>query len=367
MTKIITFFKKETVLGVAFLLAIFSCFLIKPDAAYLNYLDWHTLIVLFCLMAVMAGLKQQAFFEYIGEALLQKIQTKRSLVLTLVFLCFFSSMLITNDVALLTFVPLALLVLRLAKMQASVCLVITLMTIASNLGSMLTPIGNPQNLYLYSISGFSLPQFVAVLLPYTLLAAFGLVISVWLFFPKQVLTVKVNPNQLQLNPRKLAYYWGLFLVCLLSVAKILPPLELLLVILLAILFENRQLLGQVDYSLLLTFVCFFIFIGNLARVDAFSHLIQHVLDQNVRGVAILVSQIISNVPAALLLAGFSHDYQSLLIGTNLGGLGTLIASMASLISYKQLVANYPEQKGRFLLIFSLWNIIFLALLCSLGL
>ena len=362
MEKIILFLKKEIVLTISGILAIASCFLVRPDAQYAGYIDWHTILILFCLMAVMCGFKDIGLFQFTGESLLKKIQSKRGVVSVLVFLCFFSSMFITNDVALITFVPLALLILNMAKMNDSLCYIMTLMTIAANLGSMLTPIGNPQNLYLYSTSGLSLGNFIMLMLPYTVIAAALLLIGILVGFGKTKVSVELEEATETMNVKRIVYYGILFVACLLAVAKI-CPIELLFgIVLIAVIIDNRNLLKKVDYSLLLTFIFFFVFIGNMGRFPAFRHFLMAVLAGRVTLVSVLSSQIISNVPAALLLSGFTNDWKDLIIGTNLGGLGTLIASMASLISYKQLAANHPHVKGKYMAVFSIANIVFLVIM-----
>lgn len=360
--KLLSFLKRETVLTISGILAIISCFLVPPDTKYAGYIDMHTILILFCLMAVMAGLKDIGLFQTVGETLLKKIHSQRGVAAVLIFLCFISSMLITNDVALITFVPLALLILKMAKMNASLCFIVTLMTIAANLGSMLTPIGNPQNLYLYSVSGMSLADFLLLMLPYTLLAAVLLLLCIRFRFRAEKVSVSISQKESSLNRFRLIYYLVLFVLCLLAVAKICPIWILFIVILLAVLKDKWRLLLKIDYSLLATFVFFFVFIGNMGRFPAFRDFLMNILQGHVKPVAVLSSQIISNVPAALLLSGFTDDWSSLITGTNLGGLGTLIASMASLISYKQVAQNYPESKSRYLMVFTLWNLIFLAVL-----
>jgi len=359
---ILSFLKKEIVLTISGILAIISCFFVLPDFEYAGYIDFHTILILFCLMAVMAGLKDIGLFQRVGELLLKKFHSERGIVIVLVFLCFISSMFITNDVALITFVPLALLIMTMAKMEYSLCLIITLMTIAANLGSMLTPIGNPQNLYLYSVSGMSLGSFLLLMLPYTLIAAVLLLFIIILRFHSSEIDFTFPENQDKLNRKRIAYYLILFLLCLLSVAKICPIGLLFFIIFVAVLIDKRKLLLQIDYSLLATFIFFFIFIGNMGRFPVFRDFLSSILEGHERLVAVLSSQIISNVPAALLLSGFTDKWSALIIGTNLGGLGTLIASMASLISYKQLAQNYPDKKGKYMLVFTLWNIIFLVVL-----
>ena len=362
MQKIQRFLRQEPVLLISFLLAVASCFFIPPDMEYLDYIDKNTILILFCLMVVLAGLKELGLFQYIGDIVLRKIKTERSVIFVLVSLCFFGSMAITNDVALITFVPLAILILTMADMVSSLCFTVVLMTIAANLGSMLTPIGNPQNLYLYSVSGISLIEFMGITLPYTLLSAVLLAVCIWFGYKKKTVTIHTDDAKTKIDRKKLLFFMLLFILCLLSVIDLLPVEILFAVILLAVLLENRKLLWQVDYSLLATFIFFFIFIGNMGRFPAFSAYIVRILNDHERLVSVGISQIINNVPAALLLSGFTGEWKELIIGTNIGGLGTIIASMASLISYKQIALQYPKSKMRYLLLFTVWNLVFLAVL-----
>ena len=236
------------------------------------------------------------------------------------------------------------------------------MTIAANLGSMLTPIGNPQNLYLYSTSGLSLGNFLVLMLPFTIISGILLFIGIFIRFKGSSVNVNLPENNTAMNSKRILYYSVLFLLCLLAVAKICPIEILFVVICVAVLIDNRRLLLEIDYSLLLTFIFFFVFIGNMGRFPAFRDFLSSILEGRVTLVSVLSSQVISNVPAALLLSGFTNDWNSLIIGTNLGGLGTLIASMASLISYKQLAQNYPDKKGKYMAVFTVSNIIFLIIL-----
>ena len=359
--KLLSFLKTETILVAAFVLAVISCFLVPPDMGYTQYIDTHTLALLFSLMAVMAGFQKAGIFDKISSIILSHTGSQKGLSFVLVSLCFFGSMLITNDVALITFVPLGILVLKTAKMESSLPIVVTLMTIAANLGSMLTPIGNPQNLYLYTLSGLSLWQFLQITAPYTILCAILLVVGV-LGLPTQKGSLRIQMNQPTISLNHSILYFILFVLALFCVAGLLSVWILFAVVVVSVALLDRTVLKKVDYSLLATFAAFFVFIGNMGRMSAFHDFVQKIVLGNEQITAVVASQIISNVPAALLLSGFTHEWAQLIIGTNLGGLGTLIASMASLISYKQIASQYPHQKGRYLLIFSLWNIGFLAVL-----
>lgn len=359
MKKIKEFIKKETVLLVSAILAVVSMFFVPPSLNYISYIDLKTISLLFCLMAVMAGLREIGVFSALANALLQRTKSFRTVSLILIMLCFFTSMLITNDVALITFVPFAIEVIRKSEKNEFAIPVIVLQTIAANLGSMLTPVGNPQNLYLYSLSGMSLGEFILLVLPYTVIAFILLIIA---NFTVKSLPVEYKSEKISFSAKSTAFYLMLFLVCMLTVANILEYWITFLIVTVAIVIINRNLLLKVDYSLLLTFIFFFIFIGNVSNVDAFRNAVSSLLGGREILVSIASSQVISNVPAAVLLSGFTHDIKDLIIGTNIGGLGTLIASMASLISYKIFVAEIPEQKKKYFLQFTLWNVIFLIIL-----
>lgn len=366
--KLKQFIQQETVLTAAAVLAVVSAFFVPPDAQYLGYIDLRTLAILFSLMTVMAGLRRQGFFDGLGRALLSRTHSTFQLTLVLVGLCFFGSMLITNDVSLLTFVPFTFVVLsRLgADVRCSLLVpVVCMQTIAANLGSMLTPIGNPQNLYLYGKSGMSMAEFLLLMLPYTVVSLLLLVGWAVAVCRKQASScIGVLPEQQNTSAdRKIILLDAvLFAVCLLAVVRVLPYGVAFAAVLVCVLFADPHTLRAVDYSLLLTFVAFFIFIGNLGRIPAFSGWLQEFLTGREVLVAVLASQVTSNVPAALLLSGFTAETQALIIGTNLGGLGTLIASMASLISYRQIARELPQGKKQYFGLFTLSNLIFLAIL-----
>ena len=363
--KLKRFLKQETVLSVAAVLAVLSMFFVPPDADYLGYIDLRTLAILFSLMTIMAGLRRQGVFDRMGRALLARTGSTLQLVLVLVGLCFFGSMVITNDVSLLTFVVLS--GLAPGTRRALTIPVVCMQTIAANLGSMLTPIGNPQNLYLYGKSGMSMAEFLLLMFPYTVVSLLLLVGWAVAVCRKQAsASIGIFPEQQNITAdRKIILLDAvLFAVCLLAVVRVLPYGVAFAAVLVCTLCADRSTLRNVDYSLLLTFVAFFVFIGNLGRIPAFSGWLQAILAGREVLVAVLASQVTSNVPAALLLSGFTDETAALIIGTNLGGLGTLIASMASLISYRQIARELPEEKGRYFKLFTLSNLIFLVILLA---
>lgn len=363
LSKLVKFFKKETVLCIAALLSVVSAFFVTPSAEYLEYIDWRVLALLLGLMLVVAGLQSIGLFRYLGLKLLERIRTTRQLCLLLVGLCFFSAMLITNDVALITFVPFAVMILGLAGQSGLLIQVVVLQTIAANLGSMLTPIGNPQNLYLYSTYSIHMGTFLLDMLPLTLLSMGLLIISVFLL-PKAEISVTVPEKPTAPPKGKLIFYLVLFLVALSCVIRLLSWPVMLAVLCLGMLIIDRKLFKAVDYFLLLTFICFFLFIGNIERISAVSELLQTFIQGRELILSILLSQCISNVPAAILLSGFTDAARSLLYGINIGGLGTLIASLASVISYRAYGESENAAKGTYIKTFTLYSLAFLAVLVT---
>ncbi len=354
------FIKKEAVLCLSALLAIVSMLFVPPSFDYISYIDLKTITLLFCLMAVMAGLGEIGVFSAMANALLARTKNFRTVSLVLILLCFFTSMLITNDVALITFVPFAIEVIKKSRKIKSVIPIVVLQTIGANLGSMLTPVGNPQNLYLYSMSQMSLWEFIVLVLPYTAISLVLLVVS---NFTIKQSPIEYKAEKIEFNAKYIVFYLVLFMVCMLTVVNLLEYWITFIIVTLSILVVNKKIIAKVDYSLLLTFISFFIFIGNMSNVDVFKNAVSNILGEREILVSILSSQVISNVPASVLLSGFTENINALIIGTNIGGLGTLIASMASLISYKIFVSEMPEERKKYLCMFTVWNIIFLVILC----
>ena len=381
MKSMIQFCKKEAVLSIAVVLALLSVFFVRPDAGYLAYIDFRTLGILFCLMTIVAGLQQIGVFDRMAKGLLARVAGVGGIVTILVLLCFFLSMLITNDVALITFVPLALIIMKQfsesdRKKWMLKCVV--MQTVAANLGSMLTPIGNPQNLYLYGRAGMNISSFFRLMLPYSLISLALLLLWIWLPFLMQRESAEERQDNTEsgkvwkpeetsggwmATDTKALMAWGtLFGISLLAVGRILVWQIPFVLVLLYGLIWKREILRKVDYSLLGTFTALFIFIGNLGRIPAFSSFLQRAMQGREVLTAVFASQVMSNVPAAILLSGFTDQYQALIIGTNFGGLGTLIASMASLISFKYMVREDGTLRGSYLAEFTVANLVFLAVL-----
>ena len=356
------FLRRDPVLAAALTLAVISAFLVPPSLDYVGYIDFHVLALLFSLMLVVAGLQKSGAFTLLTDKLLQRVKSTRSLAAVLVGVCFFTSMLITNDVALITFVPLSVMLLGQEKNEKLLMLVIVLQTIAANLGSGLTPLGNPQNLYLYSLSGMQLGEFLSAMMLPTLVSGVLLAVAVFLIRPREIGKDTAQESAEGVTVKKLIPWFALFALCLLAVLHLVHYLLMLAVVTIAVVILDRSLLRKADYALLLTFIGFFVFIGNVKNIPAVSEVLSALVAGRELGVGVLLSQVISNVPAAMLLSGFTENYAALLVGVNLGGLGTLIASMASMISYKIYAATPGARAEKYFVLFTGLNILFLMIL-----
>lgn len=392
MNKIIGFLKNEVVLCAAFVLAAVSIVAVPPNSRYAEYIDFRVLALLFCLMLVVAGFKSVGVFEKLIGLLLRLVKNTRQLALVLVIICFVLSMWITNDVALITFVPFAVMIFRQTEKTKYLPLVVALQTVAANLGSMCTPVGNPQNLYLYTVSEMPIMDFVKLLLPYTIVSLL-LLLGACFIVKKEPLTVSeretnaeqsisgqkpeqsvsgqksgqgISGRKAHTKVFKTAIYMLLFAISILTVLRVVHYLVMLAVVAAVVAAVEPRLFKEADYMLLITFVAFFIFVGNVKQIDAVSTFLAKWVSGNEVMVSVLASQFISNVPAAVLLSGFTNNFAGLLVGTNLGGLGTLIASMASLISYKY-IAKAPEcNTVGYIGIFTAVNAVFLAVLLGIA-
>jgi len=357
--------KLDPVLVIAGILAVISSVLVHPDAKYIDYIDIRTLAILWSLMIIVQGLTVNGVFERIAKYLMRHINRVGGMAVVLVLLCFFGGMLITNDVALITFVPFSILILEKSNRENLALPVIVLQTLAANLGSMLTPIGNPQNLYLYGIMKISPLDFLRIMLPYTLLSLVLLMISVTCLPGKgeHIALHRTESEKIHHGRRiEIISYSLMFVFALCAVGRLIPYYLVAAIILIATVALNPRLIKQVDYSLLVTFVFLFIFTGNMARVEIIKETLQNLIDGREFAVSIVTSQFISNVPATLLLTSFTGDLKEVLLGVNIGGLGTLIASMASLISYKEFSRKYEDKKIRYIGLFTVLNVSFLLVL-----
>lgn len=354
--------KREPVLFVSAAAAVVTMFFVPPSVNYGAYIDWRVLCLLFCLMASVAGLRQDGLFDRLARGLLAGRREWRLLSLLLTWMPFFCAMLVTNDVALLAFVPFTLFVLARVGRERDGIRLIVLQTMAANLGSMATPVGNPQNLFLYSAYGLSPGAFFGTVLPYAAVSLAGLSLAA-LWTRGETIEVRFPPASPTAGNKGRWLPYMLFLLCLLSVFRLVPYGITTAAALLGLLAFRRELFRQVDYALLLTFACFFIFAGNLGRIEPVSDWLGGQLEKNGWLTSALASQGISNVPAAVLLSRFTDNWRGLLVGTNIGGLGTPVASLASLISLKLYMRGRNARAGRYLAVFTLSNGIGLAVLC----
>ncbi len=356
---IVRFIKKYTVFCVSLFAAAVTCLFVPPDKGYSSYFDWNTLACLFLTLAVVCALRNIKFFTILARRLVQVTGNLRALFLMLICITFLGSMLIANDMALITFLPLGYLALSAAKCEKYMAFLFVLQNISANLGGMLTPFGNPQNLYLYSFFGIPTGEFCRIMLPPFLLAIFMLAVCC-LFVPRKQLVLGENSDRL--NLKKTALYLALFAVSILIVFRIIPFWLGLIIIPAVLLFIDREALRMVDYLLLGTFFFFFIFAGNLARIDAVNEFLSSLLKKDTLLFSTLSCQAISNVPSAILLSQFTSDYHSLLLGVNIGGTGTLIASLASLITFSEYRSLYPGHTKKYLALFTGINLIFLVVM-----
>ena len=355
-----SFIKKNIVMAIAMVAALITCFLVPPDAAYLGYFDFKTLTCLFCVLAVVCALKNINFFYILAKKLIQVFRNARVCVLALVYITFIGSMLIANDMALLTFLPLGTYVITSTGKSRYMAFTYIMQNIAANLGGMLTPFGNPQNLYLYTKFQIPTTEFMGIM-------AAPFVVAVALITLCCIIFVKPDPfemkdEKVQLPVGRSIAYMLLFFLAIAIVFRGIPYWIGLIVIPAVLLFMDRQALKMVDYPLLFTFVFFFIFSGNMARIDAVRQLFSFLLNKNTLLVAILSCQVISNVPSAILLSQFTGNYKHLLLGVNIGGVGTLIASLASLITFREYSKQNKGKTGHYLLLFTAFNFAFLIIL-----
>lgn len=354
------FIKKNTVLCIACLAAVITCFIIPFDAEYLNYPDYKTLSCLFLTLAVICALKDINFFSIIAKRIVLMTGNLRVLTLALVYITFIGSMLIANDMALITFLPLGYYALNSTNNQKHMAYVFILQNISANLGGMLTPFGNPQNLYIYSKFNIPTDEFMGIMFKPFLLAIAMLTICCFLIKPTS-LQLETNDKE-ELDMKKAIIYIVLFLFSLLIVFRVIPYYVGLVIIPLALLVLDRKALIEIDYGLLGTFFFFFIFSGNMSRIPFINNLLSNLLQKDTLLVSVLSCQFISNVPSAILLSRFTMNYKELLLGVNIGGTGTLISSLASLITFNQFKKFNPGHTKEYILLFGLLNLIFLVVM-----
>ena len=354
------FVKKNVVMVVALLAAVVTAFIVPPDQQYLDYFDLKTLTCLFCVLAVVCALKNIQFFYILAKKIVQLFKNARMSILALVYITFIGSMLIANDMALLTFLPLGLFVLTTTGKNKYMAFTFIMQNIAANLGGMLTPFGNPQNLYLYTKFAIPTGEFMTIMAPPFVLAVALITLCCVIFVKPEPLEMKDEPVQLPAG--RTAVYLLLFALSIAIVFRGIPYWVGLIVIPIVLLFMDRKALKMVDYPLLLTFVFFFVFSGNMARIQAVKDFFSYLLEKSTLLVSVASCQVISNVPTAILLSQFTQNYRDLLLGVNIGGVGTLIASLASLITFREYTKQNKGKTGYYILLFSGFNFAFLLIL-----
>ncbi|MBR2366123.1 MAG: citrate transporter [Oscillospiraceae bacterium] len=361
-SSIATFIKKNIVMCIAFIAAAATCFIVPVDRSYLAYFDCKTLTCLFCVLAVVCALKNVNFFYMIARKVVRLFKTARLSILVLVYITFMGSMLIANDMALLTFLPLGYRLLTSTGKSKYMAFTFVMQNIAANLGGMLTPFGNPQNLYLYTKFNIPNGEFMSImLLPFVISIALITLCCIVFVKPERLI---LCDEQLKIAPAKTTVYMVLFALSIVIVFRTVPYWVGLLVIPAVLLFMDRKALKMVDYPLLLTFVFFFVFSGNMARIGAVRELLSSLLQKSTLLFSVLSCQVISNVPSAILLSQFTENYRELLVGVNIGGTGTLIASLASLITFREYVKHNHGKALYYIGIFSAFNFSFLILLTT---
>ena len=358
--RVLPFIKKNAVLLIALCAAFVTTCIVPPDKAYLDYFDWKTLTCLFCVLAVVCALKNIRFFFFLAQKIVRAFKNARACVLALAYVTFIGSMLIANDMALITFLPLGYFALSVTKKEKHMAYIFILQNISANLGGMLTPFGNPQNLYLYTAYEIPTGEFMGIMLPPFLLAVAMLTVCCLVLKPEPLAIEEAFPEKL--NKPRTVLYLVLFALSILLVFRIFPYWIGLIAIPVVLLFVDRDALKAVDYPLLLTFVMFFIFSGNMAQIDLVRDILSALLEKSTLLISILSCQIISNVPSAILLSQFTENYRELLLGVNIGGTGTLIASLASLITFSEYRLLHPGDGKRYFVLFTLLNLLFLVVL-----
>ena len=360
ISKILDFASKNFVLVIAATLAIASCFIVKPDAQYLGYFDFKTLTCLFCTLAVICALKNIRFFTIVAQKIVTYTGNTRTLALALVYITFIGSMFLANDMALLTFLPLGYISLSATGKEKYMAPIFIIQNIAANLGGMLTPFGNPQNLYIYTKFNIPTGEFMGImLLPFVL--SIVLFTLGCFFIPKESLTLK-NDDHSKIDPKKTTFYLVLFAMTILMVFRVIPYYICLPIIFISIITTDKNALTKVDYPLLLTFVCFFLLAGNVSRIEAVNVFFSSLLEKNTLLTSIFSCQVISNVPSAILLSEFTENYRELLLGVNIGGVGTLISSLASLITFREYTSHVKGKTLQYIGLFSALNFGFLIIL-----
>ena len=357
MKKVVQFLRRELMLTLSLLAALIALVITPPTPQLFRDIDWRTLGTLLMMLCVLEGFKQENVLEPVVR-LASRIRRMTSLTLFLVFGVFFSSMFVTNDVSLIIFVPLTILLFRSVDRERYILPVISMENIAAIRGSLLTPFGSPQNLFLYGRAEVSAGHFMLHMLP--LCASSALLLAVFVFFlyrrnPREEITVARQESLRSAGGRvRRAVYLALFavIIAVIVTRTSLWPWAVGLV-LAAVFAADRRLLLKVDYVLIITFFCFFIFSSSIAANPHIAGVLKRAVAGSEYWWAIGLSQVISNVPASIVLYPFSENFAGLIYGLDTAGLCSLIGSLASVINYRIYAREYPGQGGKFVRVFTL--------------
>lgn len=358
--KIIKFIKNEVVLSVAIILVIITCFFVPIDKEYLEYFDYNTLSCLFCMLAVVAGLKSTNIFDLISRKMINLFHTRRTIIYFLIFGTFLFDMIVANDMSLITFLPLTYIVLHSTKNDKYLAFTFIMQTIAANMGGMITPYGNPQNLYLYSYYNIGTAEFISILLKQFSIVAVLLYICCS-FIKNEPLKLR-RKSKIIIDKKMVVLYVILFILVILTIFRVIPYLLTLALVIITMIIVDRKRFRKIDYALLLTFVVFFIFSGNIARIPEIKEMISKIVVKSPLIAGLISCQFISNVPTAIFLSKFTTNYKDLLIAVNIGSLGILISSLASLITLKEFLKHQPKNFGKYIKTYTVFNSLFLVVL-----
>lgn len=360
MKKIINYLKKEKVLTIAICIALITCFFVPVDKNYLKYYDYNTLACLFCILTVVVGLKNTNIFVLLSRKLVSLFHTRRAVILTIVLTTFFMDMIVANDMSLITLLPLTYIVLHSTNNDNYLAFTYVLQTIAANMGGMITPYGNPQNLYLYSYYNIPTLEFIKILLVQSLAVLILLILCI-IFVKNEKMEIK-DKTLLDIPKMKLIIYIILFFLVILGIFRIIPYQLILILVIIVNIIIDKSVFKKIDYALIATFIAFFTFSGNMARIPAINQMIYNIVNTNTLLSGLISCQFISNVPTAIFLSKFTTDYKNLLIAVNIGSLGTMISSLASLIALKEYLKYNPKGFIKYLYTFTIYNTLFLFVL-----
>ena len=325
---------RNPMLVVSAIAALITMIFVPPSPAYLDYFHWHTLVCLLCILMVISAFDSSGLLEFVAHSVAEHVKSLRALVIVLVLVTLGCSMILSNDMTLVTILPLAVLMLRSIRRERDIPFVFIMITLTANLGGMLLPFGNPHNLYLYTLFDVGFGEFVSLMAP-PLVLSMVLILACCLFVGKAEFHYR-KPPAIILSKPHVALYAALFALCIAMTLEAVSYVAGALVIIVALALADRTVLAKTDYALVLTFVCFFVFSGNIAQMPEVSAFFEALIQNCGAFIAsLLSSQVISNVPTAILLSHFSNDWAGIALGTNIGAVGTPISSLATLIALRQ--------------------------------